>query len=33
MARALIGKKKVDIIEVNTPQGSKSFEILAVKYA
>lgn len=33
MARALIGKKKGDSIEVKTPGGGKSYEILAVKYA
>jgi transcription elongation factor GreA len=33
LARALIGKKKGDSVEVNTPKGAKSYEILAVKYA
>src|SRR5262249_2199990 len=31
LARALIGKKKGDSIEVNTPKGSKSYEVLAIK--
>lgn len=33
MARALIGKKTGDSVEVHTPGGTKSYEILAVKYA
>ncbi len=33
IARALIGKKKGDCVEVATPGGSKSYEILEVKYA
>lgn len=33
MARALIGKKKGDSVEVKTPSGLKSYEILMVKYA
>jgi transcription elongation factor GreA len=33
MARALIGKKKGDSVEVNTPKGARSYEVLAVKYA
>lgn len=32
MARALIGKKQGDTVEVNTPKGQKSYEILAIKY-
>lgn len=32
LARALIGKQKGDSVEVNTPGGRKSYEILAVKY-
>lgn len=32
LARALIGKKKGDLIEVNTPKGSKGYEILKVEY-
>ena len=33
MARALIGKKKGTSVEVKTPGGVKSYEILAVTYA
>lgn len=32
MARALIGKKKGDSVEVKTPAGVKSYEILDIKY-
>ena len=32
LARALIGKKAGASIEVNTPKGSKSFEVLAITY-
>lgn len=32
MAKALIGKNLGDIIEVKTPSGEKSYEILSVKY-
>ena len=32
-ARALIGKKKGDTVEVNTPGGGKSYEILKVTFA
>lgn len=32
ISRALIGKKKGDSVEVNTPKGSKSYEIIAVKF-
>lgn len=32
ISRALIGKKKGDSVEVNTPKGSRSFEILEVKF-
>ncbi|MEZ5926763.1 MAG: transcription elongation factor GreA [Hyphomicrobiaceae bacterium] len=32
IARALIGKKKGDSVEVNTPKGAKSYEILGVKF-
>ncbi len=32
IARALIGKKKGDAIEVNTPGGGKSYEILKVAF-
>ena len=31
-ARALIGKKAGDTVEVNTPGGGKSYEILKVEY-
>lgn len=30
--RALIGKKAGDVIEVNTPGGGKSYEVLKVEY-
>jgi len=32
LAKALIGKELGDIVEVNTPRGEKSYEILSVKY-
>ncbi len=32
IARALIGKKKGDAIEVNTPGGGKSYEVLKVAF-
>lgn len=32
ISRALIGKKKGDSVEVTTPKGTKSYEILEVKY-
>ncbi|MDB2683180.1 transcription elongation factor GreA [Alphaproteobacteria bacterium] len=32
VARALIGKSEGDSVVVNTPKGSKSYEILAVKF-
>jgi transcription elongation factor GreA len=32
ISRALIGKKKGDVVEVNTPKGSKSYEIVEVKF-
>lgn len=32
IARALIGKKKGDSIEVNTPKGTKGYEILSVAF-
>jgi len=32
LARALIGKEQGDSIEVNTPGGSKAYEVLEVKY-
>ena len=33
LAKALIGKEIGDIVEVKTPGGEKSYEILSVKYA
>jgi len=32
LARALIGKKPGDSIEVRTPKGGKSYEVLVIKY-
>ena len=32
IARALIGKKKGDSVEVKTPGGTKSYEVLEIKY-
>jgi len=32
LARALIGKKKGDIVEVNTPKGASSYEVEQVAY-
>lgn len=32
LARSLIGKEEGDSVEVNTPGGQKSYEILAVRY-
>lgn len=32
IARALIGKKKGDMVEVHTPKGVKSYEVLSVSY-
>ena len=32
LARSLIGKSTGDSVEVNTPRGGKSYEILKVKY-
>lgn len=32
IARALIGKEKGDVVEVTTPKGSRSFEILKVEW-
>jgi transcription elongation factor GreA len=32
IARALIGKKAGDSVEVNTPRGAKSYEILKVSF-
>lgn len=33
IARALIGKKAGTDVEVNTPKGTKNYEILSIKYA
>ena len=33
IARAMIGKKADDVVEVVTPKGHKSYEILDVKYS
>ena len=30
LAKALIGKEKGEIVEVQTPKGTKSYEILAI---
>ena len=32
IARALIGKRKGDQVEVTTPNGSRSYEVLAVRF-
>lgn len=32
IARALIGKKKGDSVEVKTPKGGKNYEVLAIQY-
>lgn len=32
LARALIGKKVGDSVEVNTPKGAKSYEVLKITY-
>ncbi len=32
LARGLIGKNKNDIVEINSPKGMKSYNILSVKY-
>ena len=33
LAKALIGKAKGDIVEVQTPKGEKAYEILAIRFA
>ena len=33
LARALIGKEEGDVVEVQTPGGRKSYEILSVRFA
>ena len=32
LARGLIGKKKNDVVEINSPKGIKSYTILSVKF-
>ena len=32
LARALIGKKKNDVVEVNSPKGTKIYTVISVKY-
>ena len=32
IGKGLIGKNKKDLVEINTPAGSKNFEIIDVKY-
>ena len=32
LARALIGKKKKDVVEVNSPKGTKIYTVISVKY-
>ena len=32
LARGLIGKTKDDVVEINSPKGSKSYTILSVKF-
>ena len=32
IGKALIGKKKKDLVSVATPSGEKNFEIMEVKY-
>ena len=32
LARALIGKKKNDVVEVNSPKGTKVYTVISVKY-
>ena len=32
LARGLIGKKQKDIVEINSPKGPKTFNIISVKY-
>ena len=32
LAKALIGKVKGDIVEVQTPKGTKSYEVLAIRF-
>ena len=32
LARALLGKRKKDVVEVSTPGGGKSYKVLKVEY-
>ena len=32
IGKGLIGKKKKDLVEINTPAGKKNFEVIDVKY-
>ena len=32
LARALIGKMKKDVVEVNSPKGTKIYKVISVKY-
>ena len=32
LARGLIGKKKEDVVEINSPKGIKSYTVLSVKF-
>jgi transcription elongation factor GreA len=32
LARALLGKRKKDVVEVSTPGGGKSYQVLKVEY-
>ena len=32
LARALIGKTKKDVVEVNSPKGTKTYTVISVKY-
>ena len=32
LAKALIGKEKGDIVEVQTPKGTKAYEVLAIRF-
>ena len=32
LARALIGKTKKDVVEVNSPKGTKTYKVISVKY-
>ena len=32
LARALIGKTKKDVVDVNSPKGTKTYKVISVKY-